>query len=83
MEKAKIESYIINVSNEAREEYGLLENPLMSKEYNYKWVLIPRKGNGDFTEIHQFITCVLSGKVCEITEDGVKTSSPTITPHQN
>ncbi len=83
MEKAKIESHIINVSNEAREEYGLLENPLMSKEYNYKWVLIPRKGNGDFTEIHQFITCVLSGKVCEITEDGVKTSSPTITPHQN
>lgn len=83
MEKAKIESYIINVSNEAREEYGLLENPLMSKEYNYKWVLIPRKGNGDFTEIHQFITCVLSGKVCEITEDGVKTPSPTISPHQN
>jgi LCP family protein required for cell wall assembly len=77
-ENAQIKSHIINTSNEIREEYGLLLNPPTSKEYKYQWVLIPRKGNGDFSEVEEFIVCTLSGKTCEITEKNIQ-ASPTST----
>lgn len=77
MENATVKNHLITQNDEINEKYGLLTNPQTSREYRYQWVLIPRKGNGDFSEIKQYISCILSGKTCEISERGISTPSPT------
>jgi len=51
MNKAKIESVVIDYGDEQNARNGLLIEPPLSEEYNYLSVLIPRIGNGDFSEI--------------------------------
>ncbi len=74
-ENAQVKSHIITMTDEASEKYGLLINPPISQEYGYKWVLIPRKGNGEFSEIKEYIDCVENGNLCEITANGIIVAS--------
>ena len=53
MQHGKISSAVIDAGDEERE--GLLINPPLSEEYGYQWVLIPRAGNGVYTEIQAFV----------------------------
>lgn len=71
MENVKIKSHVIGMA-ENEDEYGLLVNPPIAAEYKYKWVLAPRKGNGNFSEIQSYIECVEKEEQCEITESGVQ-----------
>ena len=75
LEDATVKNYVINITDEATQEYGLLVNPPTSEDYSYKWVLVPRKGNGDFSEIQSYIECVEKGKACEITETGISSAN--------
>lgn len=77
MENAKINSYVIAESDEMAKNYGLLKNPEPSEEYKFQWVLIPRAGNGNYTEIAKYITCIESGKVCLITRTGIESKEIT------
>lgn len=66
MSKAKIESAIIDVGDEQTERSGLLFHPLITEEYNYEWVLIPRTGNGNFAEIMDYVSCEIGTGGCQI-----------------
>lgn len=64
MKGAEFYSIVLDYGDEKSE--GLLINPPISEEYKMQWVLAPRIGSGDFSEIHTYIACVLSHKVCEV-----------------
>lgn len=65
MKAAKIQTYVIDYGDEKTERSGLLMNPPISKEYNDQWVLIPRIGNGNFSEVQNDIACLLGDKACQ------------------
>ncbi len=65
MKHASIQSAVIDVGDKALNKKGLLINPPI-ESFNGAWVLIPRVGNGNFSEIQNYITCILASKVCEI-----------------
>lgn len=71
MEKAKIQSIVLDVGDDdpQREVPPLLTNPQTSEEFGYQWVIIPRAGKNDFSEIHTYIMCIIKYNGC--------TSSPT------
>lgn len=68
MSKAKIKSAIIDIGDEKTDRPGLLIHPLITSEYNYEWVLIPRTGNGNFFEIQKYISCEVEEDICSISK---------------
>ncbi|OGH19078.1 MAG: hypothetical protein A3F31_01090 [Candidatus Levybacteria bacterium RIFCSPHIGHO2_12_FULL_38_12] len=58
-----IHSFVIDAADEKKP--GLLVNPPLT-DFNGAWVLIPRKGNGNFSEIQQYIKCVLVSDMCTV-----------------
>lgn len=83
MQKAEIRHYVIDVGDEEGGRFGLIKNPSISGEYKNQWVLTPRKGNGNFTEIHTYVECVVKATPdasCSITKSGVQEILPTTTP---
>jgi len=71
MEKSEIVSVVIDTGDLAQKKYGLLINPPISKEFRFAWVLIPRVGGGNFSEIQDYIACIKTGNICVITADGI------------
>lgn len=71
MKTAEIRSVVLDVSDEVREAPSLLMNPPTSEEFAYQWVVIPKAGKNDYSEIHTYIMCVIKYNGC--------TSSPTST----
>lgn len=81
MKDAKVKSHVLGEQDAFN--YGLFVNPPISEEYRFKWVLIPRAGNGNFSEIKQFINCIEKYSECEVTENSVRkvaSQSATLTP---
>jgi anionic cell wall polymer biosynthesis LytR-Cps2A-Psr (LCP) family protein len=68
MSNAKIQSAIIDIGDEQTERAGLLFHPLITEEYNYEWVLIPRIGNGNFSEIYNYVSCEIGTGGCPISK---------------
>src|SRR3989344_2665715 len=71
MQNAQIKSSVIDIGSDAEERNGLLIHPPISEEQKYKWVLIPRVGDGNFSEIQTYITCVENGNVCQVARSGI------------
>ena len=71
MQGAKIASVVLDFGDLSQKRYGLLMHPPISDAQKLQWVLIPRIGDGDFSEIHRYIKCVESGLVCKIEEEGL------------
>lgn len=67
-QKAKIQSVVIDYGDQGKNKGGLLTHPPISEKYNYQWVLIPRAGDNDYSEIHEYITCKLTRPDCEISQ---------------
>lgn len=44
-------------------EQGIFINPPASEEYDNQWVLIPRKGNGNFLEVQKYVECEINSPV--------------------
>ncbi len=76
MQDGKINSFVIDYGNESDERYGLVVNPPITEEYRYQWVLIPRIGNGNYAEIHEYINCIISGNDCLVGESGFVVATP-------
>lgn len=79
LKDGKVQNYVIDEGNSIS-EYGLLTNPPIGPEYRNKWVLIPRVGNGDFSEIQEYVLCITQGKVCLIGKDSIITPTPSTMP---
>ncbi len=80
MKGAQIDSYVLDVGDVSEKRYGLLINPPLSEEVEYQWVLSPRFGVDNYSEIKKFVACVISGSECEISETDIivkKSTAPT------
>ena len=66
MKKAKIQSAVFDYGNKEENRPGLLINPLVSSDYDNQWVLIPRIGNGNFSEIQKYVECEIKTGNCSI-----------------
>lgn len=81
MKGAEINTYVLDIGNEADGRYGLLVNPPLSEDVGFQWVLSPRTGVSNYSEIKDYVRCVIDDKSCEITETDVVVSAPvTSTP---
>lgn len=78
LKEGQIKSYVIDQGNESEKRFGLLINPPITEEYSFKWVLSPRLGNGNFTEIQQYVSCSILSKDCSVGADSIV--FPTVTP---
>ncbi len=76
LQGGEIKNYVIDEGNSV-DEYGLLVHPEISEEYRLKWVLIPRIGSGNFSEIQEYVNCTISGGICKIGKAGIITPTPT------
>jgi LCP family protein required for cell wall assembly len=76
MKGAKISSAVIDDGDTENDQYGLLTNPPMSADYGYQWVLVPRLGPADYSEIQQYVSCQLAGENCTVGEYGIVTPTP-------
>lgn len=65
MQKAKIQSLVIDAGDEQTQRPGLLQIAPIAPEYDYLSVLIPRIGNGNFSEIHSYISCMITIDSCD------------------
>lgn len=72
MQDAKIKSFVLSLPDEQQEKPGLLTNPLFSEQFSYQWVLIPRTGSGNYSEIHKYVDCIVQGKTCTVTDEGIE-----------
>lgn len=71
LQNGGIKNYVIDEGNPAEDRYGLLVNPPITEKFRYKWVLAPRIGGGDYSEIHDYIDCHIENRECEVTENGI------------
>lgn len=72
MQKANITSTVIDFGDDKKERFGLLIHPPVTSEQKFQWVLLPRIGNGDFSEIHEYIACIKEGLACSVEDEGIK-----------
>jgi LCP family protein required for cell wall assembly len=72
MQNATIKSYVIDFGDETKGRLGLLSEPPRTKEHGFQSILIPRIGDGNFSEIKEYITCVTEGHVCTISKEGIE-----------
>ena len=69
MKDAELKSIIIDTGDENKKRSGLLTTPDSLVDYNLQWVLIPRIGNGNFSEIQDYVSCEQEKNNCTITSD--------------
>ena len=69
LQNAEMKNYVLDYGDDEEGREGLLVNPQITDEYNLQWVLIPRTGNGNYTEIQNYISCLqeTDGLQCTIT----------------
>jgi polyisoprenyl-teichoic acid--peptidoglycan teichoic acid transferase len=65
---AKIKNAIIDTGDESENREGLLINPEISGEYNFQWVLTPRLGSGNFSEIQKYVDCMIKNGNCSVSK---------------
>jgi polyisoprenyl-teichoic acid--peptidoglycan teichoic acid transferase len=65
---AEIKSVVVDAGDEGVKRGGLLTHPDVSSIYNYKWVLIPKAGKDNYSEIGEYIRCRLVREDCIISE---------------
>jgi LCP family protein required for cell wall assembly len=68
MKNAKIQSAVIDAGDDTVQRPGLLINPPISSDYDYAWTLIPRLGNGNFSEIKSYVACEITKGNCVVSK---------------
>lgn len=77
LKDGQVENYVIDEGN-SMNRYGLLMHPQISEKYRFKWVLIPRKGDGNFSEIQDYVNCIIENNQCTVGKNGILSPTPTI-----
>ena len=68
LNKAEIQSTVIDAGDEGSQRPGLLEYAPIAKEYYFLSVLIPRIGNGNFSEIQKYENCEIESDNCVVSK---------------
>jgi len=76
MKGAKIASSVLDTGDSENDQYGLLVNPPISTDYGGAWVLVPRAGPIDYSEIQTYVACEISGGNCIVGQYGIVTPTP-------
>ena len=66
LKQSKIENAVIDFGDESQDRSGLLIQGPISAEFGYASILMPRVGNGDFSEIQHFVTCEVKVGGCSV-----------------
>lgn len=66
MKDARISSVVFFYTDPYSEKQGIFINPPAGEEYNNQWVLIPRKGKEDFSEVQKYVECEIKIGDCPI-----------------
>ena len=66
LKNAQIQSKVLDYGDEKANRSGFLVNPPISDDFGGQWVLIPRIGNGDFSEIQKYTECEIKTGGCSI-----------------
>lgn len=66
LKNANITNAVVDFGDYSTGRAGLLINPTPSAEYEYAWVLIPRIGNGNFSEIGKYVGCEIKTGGCVV-----------------
>ncbi len=69
MNKAKIQSAVLDYGDDQTGRPGLLIHPEISSLYNNEWVLIPRIGDNNYQEIQSYVTCEINSSDCPISKN--------------
>lgn len=64
MKGAAVKSAILDFGDEEVGREGLLVNPPLSTDYRGQWVVIPRAGADDYSEIQLFVKCEVESVGC-------------------
>ena len=68
LKDAKINTAVIDYGDYLTGRAGLLVNAPVDAEYDYAAALIPRMGNGNFSEIQQYISCEITKGNCVVAQ---------------
>ncbi len=66
MKDAKIRNAVIDYGDLSTGRVGLLENGPISADFGYAYILIPRVGNGNFSEINKYVICEITIGNCTV-----------------
>lgn len=61
-----IHNVVLDYGDEKTKRVGLLTHPPVSEKYDNQWILNPRIGEGDFSEMQSYITCQLTKEDCQL-----------------
>ncbi|MBI4079393.1 MAG: LCP family protein [Candidatus Levybacteria bacterium] len=67
MENAKTNSVVFYYTPYYEKEQGMVINPPVSDAYEGQWVIIPRLGAGNYTEMQAFVKCEIEIGNCKVT----------------
>lgn len=73
---ATLNSAILDIGDEQAGRNGILAHPPISRIYKNQYVLIPRAGNGNYSEIEEYVDCEIKLGKCVITENGIISPTP-------
>lgn len=73
LKSAKIVTTNIDTGDYTTGRVGLLDNAPISSEYVFSASLIPRVGNGNYSEIQGYVTCEITKGNCTVTKTPVAT----------
>lgn len=76
MKRAKIISVSLDTGDVTTGQPGLLIHPPISSVYNNAWVLAPRTGGNDFSEIQQYVSCMITKGNCIVAKNSIITPTP-------
>ena len=66
LRSAKIENAVIDYGDYITGRPGLLDNAPLSSEYSFSAALIPRVGNGNYSEIQSYVACEITKGSCRV-----------------
>lgn len=67
MKNAQMKSVVFFYDSSGGKGESLMVNPLPSETFDNQWVIIPRAGNGNFSEIQKYVACEIKTGNCAIT----------------
>lgn len=75
-----IDSSVIDFGDEANNRYGLLIQPPISAQYGFASTLLPRTGEGNYSEIQKYVACKFAATTCTIGKNPGDILTPTLAP---
>jgi polyisoprenyl-teichoic acid--peptidoglycan teichoic acid transferase len=67
-QNAETESVVIDYGDQENDRGGLLTHPPITSQYRYQWVLIPRIGTNNYSEIQEYIRCEIVRDECSVSQ---------------